>query len=185
MILETEELRLLPADPALAQQAADYYRRNRDFFAPIDPITADPIDTAEYQRDALSKAAALREQRAGYRFFIERKAQPGEIIGMIALNNVVWGAFRSAFVAYKLDARYLNCGYMTQALTRLTRFAFDDLHLHRLEANIMPRNLPSLRVAEKCGFDQEGLARAYLYIAGKWEDHIHMVRLNPDWQPEG
>ena len=53
MILETEELRLLPADPALAQQAADYYRRNRDFFAPIDPITADPIDTAEYQRDIL------------------------------------------------------------------------------------------------------------------------------------
>ena len=35
MILETEELRLLPADPALAQQAADYYRRNRDFFAPL------------------------------------------------------------------------------------------------------------------------------------------------------
>ena len=37
MILETEELRLLPADPALAQQAADYYRRNRDFFAPTPP----------------------------------------------------------------------------------------------------------------------------------------------------
>jgi len=45
----------------------------------------------------------------------------------------------------------------------------------------MPRNLPSLRVAEKCGFQNEGLSPRYLQINGKWEDHVHMVKLNPDW----
>ena len=54
----------------------------------------------------------------------------------------------------------------------------EELGLHRIEANIMPCNLPSLGVAEKCGFVREGLSRKYLKINGVWEDHIHMVRLN-------
>ena len=57
-------------------------------------------------------------------------------------------------------------------------YAFGPLALHRVEANIMPRNQASLRVAEKCGFQPEGLARRYLCINGVWEDHLHMVRLN-------
>jgi ribosomal-protein-alanine N-acetyltransferase len=56
--------------------------------------------------------------------------------------------------------------------------AFMELNLHRLEANIMPRNKASLKVVEKLGFHHEGLARRYLHINGQWEDHIHMVKLN-------
>ena len=60
-------------------------------------------------------------------------------------------------------------------------FAFGPAALHRVEANVMPRNTASLRVLEKCGYRPEGLARRYLRINGVWEDHIHMVRLNePD-----
>ena len=55
-----------------------------------------------------------------------------------------------------------------------------DRGLHRVEANIMPRNPASLRAAEKAGFVREGLSRRYLNINGVWEDHIHMVRLNED-----
>lgn len=55
---------------------------------------------------------------------------------------------------------------------------FDDMKLHRIEANIMPKNKQSLKVVEKLGFYDEGLAYKYLKINGKWEDHIHMVLLN-------
>jgi [ribosomal protein S5]-alanine N-acetyltransferase len=55
---------------------------------------------------------------------------------------------------------------------------FQELGLHRIEANIMPKNKRSLRVVEKLGFYNEGLAYKYLKINGKWEDHIHMVLLN-------
>ena len=44
----------------------------------------------------------------------------------------------------------------------------------------MPWNTPSLRVLEKNGYEREGISREYLYINGKWEDHVHMVRLNRD-----
>jgi ribosomal-protein-alanine N-acetyltransferase len=56
--------------------------------------------------------------------------------------------------------------------------AFGKLALHRIEANIMPRNTASMRVVAKLGFYDEGLAKSYLKINGKWEDHIHMVLLN-------
>ena len=44
----------------------------------------------------------------------------------------------------------------------------------------MPRNKASLRVLEKAGYREEGLARKYLNINGVWEDHIHMVRITDD-----
>jgi ribosomal-protein-alanine N-acetyltransferase len=55
---------------------------------------------------------------------------------------------------------------------------FGEYGLHRIEANIIPRNAASLRVAEKAGFLPEGIARKYLKIHGVWEDHVHMVRMN-------
>jgi hypothetical protein len=44
--------------------------------------------------------------------------------------------------------------------------------------NIMPKNKAFLRVVEKLGFYNKGLAYKYLKINGKWEDYIHMVLLN-------
>ena len=67
---------------------------------------------------------------------------------------------------------------MTAAVGMVVRYAFAEAGLHRVEANVMPRNRPSLRVLEKNGFINEGLSRCYLNINGVWEDHIHMVRIN-------
>ena len=64
---------------------------------------------------------------------------------------------------------------MTEAVRETVRIAFEELDLHRIEANIMPRNRASLGVARKAGFYEEGLALKYLQINGVWEDHIHMV----------
>ena len=70
---------------------------------------------------------------------------------------------------------------MTEALRALVfDIAFGPLGLHRVEANVMPRNGRSIRVMEKLGFVQEGLARDYLRINGRWENHIHFVALNRD-----
>ena len=104
------------------------------------------------------------------------------MIGMIGINGVARGPFQSAFLGYKLDGAYLNRGFMTAAVGEAVRYAFDELNLHRLEANVMPRNKASLRVLEKNGFTNEGTASEYLNINGVWEDHIHMVKLNRSWK---
>ena len=60
------------------------------------------------------------------------------------------------FMGYQMDERWVDQGYMTEAVARVARIAFEELRLHRIEANIMPWNKRSLRVAEKCGFVGEG-----------------------------
>lgn len=179
-MLENEQIRLLPADPSMARALTDYVRRNRDFHRATDPVHPEEYYTEEVQRQLIEAEVERREQKRGYRFYIEPVAEPGKIIGSIGLNEVVWGAFRSCFLGYKLDQDYLNRGYMTQAVALLTDYAFTELKLHRIEANVMPRNKQSLRVLEKNGFIHEGISHKYLNINGVWEDHVHMVKLGPD-----
>lgn len=176
--MKNELLCLTPAESWLAEPAADYYRRNRVFLKGFEPVREERFFTADGQREVLEKELGDREAGRGYRFYIQPAERPHHIIGVIGLNNVVWGAFRSAFLGYKLDRDYVNRGYMTAAVSMLVDYAFQELHLHRIEANVMPRNHASLRVLEKNGFVCEGLSRYYLQINGVWEDHVHMVKLN-------
>ena len=60
---------------------------------------------------------------------------------------------------------------MSEALRRVVRYAFLELGLHRLQASIIPRNEPSLYVARRCDFRNEGRALRYLKIQEVWEDH--------------
>ena len=106
------------------------------------------------------------------------KEKPYEVIGSIALSNVVTGAFWSCFLGYKLDQEHGGRGYMTEAVKAVVEYGFETLKLHRIEANIMPRNAASIAVVTKCGFEYEGTARKYLKINGVWEDHAHYVVLN-------
>jgi len=101
-----------------------------------------------------------------------------KVIGVLSFSSIVKGPFLSCFVGYSIDNRFQNKGYMTQALKAGIDFMFKTVGLHRIEANIMPRNISSLRVVEKLGFQNEGLSPEYLQIDGKWEDHVHMVLIN-------
>jgi [ribosomal protein S5]-alanine N-acetyltransferase len=100
------------------------------------------------------------------------------IIGVISFSQIIEGCFLSCFLGYSIDASETGKGYMTEALDTAIRYVFDSVRLHRIEANIQPENAPSLRVAQKLGFREEGLARKYLKIDSKWHDHLHMVILN-------
>ena len=79
------------------------------------------------------------KEKTAFRFYIKSTDHPQKIIGIIGLNNVVWGAFCSAFLGYKLDVGFVNKGYMSMAVGMLTKYAFEELGLHRIEANVMPK----------------------------------------------
>lgn len=183
-VYETARLALRLAAPSFAPALADYYRRNRAFFSAFDPEREEDFFTEAAQRASLEKDAALAAEDRGYRFYLFRKEEPETIMGMVGLNNLVRGAFQSCHLGYKLDGDLLCRGYMTEAVRAAADIAFTDLDLHRIEANIMPRNGASLRVAEKAGFYHEGLALKYLRINGVWEDHVHMVLRRELWSGE-
>lgn len=176
--MKNQYIQLVPADLSLGGQVADYYKRNRSFLEAFEPVRSEEFFSLEYQQAVLKKEMSEYEERTAFRFYILSVEQPEKIIGIIGLNNVVWGAFCSAFLGYKLDKDFVNKGYMSMAVGMLTKYAFEELGLHRIEANVMPKNKASLRVLDKNHFVNEGISKYYLNINGVWEDHIHMVRIN-------
>ena len=179
-VFRSPRLGFLACDPALAEPASAFYRRNRAAFAPFDPVQPQEFFTAEGQAERLAFDLAQAEAGRSFRFLLVQPRHPGRIIGLAGLNEIVRGAFQSCFISYKLDHTLWGQGYGAEAIAALTEWGFRNLGLHRVEANIMPRNLPSRRAAARAGFEEEGLARRYLKINGVWEDHIHMVRRNDE-----
>lgn len=174
-IYETERLLLKTSDISFGKMATNYYLRNRSFLEEWEPARDNTFYTKEYQQSQLKE-----DQSSGnsLRLWIFKKGDESRIIGSLAFSSIVRGAFLSCFLGYKLDETEINQGYMTEAIQKGTEIMFHEFGLHRIEANIMPKNKRSLRVAEKLGFYNEGTARKYLKINGIWEDHIHMVLLN-------
>jgi [ribosomal protein S5]-alanine N-acetyltransferase len=102
------------------------------------------------------------------------------IVGTINLSQIFHGGFRSAYLGYYVGARYANRGYMTEALRMIMRYAFEDLKLHRLEANIQPQNTASIALVRRAGFIREGFSRRYLKLGGRWRDHERWAILAED-----
>jgi len=112
-------------------------------------------------------------------------ADDGALVGMFSLNEIVRGAFHSAHAGWQVSADRMGRGFATEGVRGLVGVAFaappSGLGLHRVQANIMPSNVRSLRVAEKVGFRHEGHAERYLQIAGRWEDHVMLALTREEW----
>lgn len=177
-MLSTDRLYLLSPDEVSVESVLDFIVRNREIFRNYEPLREEEYFTFDFQRNLLEvKAMEFREKR-GALFYIQLKGERKRVVGSVGLDNIVWGGFLSSFLGYKLDRDHWSRGYMTEAVGKIVEFAFSDLLLHRIEANVMPGNNASLKVLEKNGFKYEGLSKEYLKINGVWEDHCHMVRLN-------
>lgn len=175
---ETERLLLKALNESAAPMVLDYYKRNSEFLSEWEPIRDSSFYEEEYHKKQLQNDHINIESGSLLRLWIFKKDEPSKIIGTVAFNNIVRGAFLSCHLGYKLDKDEVNKGFAAEAIQKGIDIMFDEYKLHRIEANIMPKNKASLRVVEKLGFYNEGLAYKYLKIHGKWEDHIHMVLLN-------
>ena len=165
-VYQTERLLLTMTSPQLAGRVADYYRRNRTFLTPFEPMREDAFFSEAGQRPLL-----LEEQRdvlsdRGYRFYIARREAPEEIIGLTSLGQIVRRAFQSCFLGYKLDQRFLRRGYMTEAVRETVRIAFEELDLHRSGAIWKSKRVPAR------GSSQGRNSFCILYIEDHWSKPV-------------
>ncbi len=79
-----------------------------------------------------------------------------------------------ASVVYRFSKDYWNKGFATEAVKEVTRFGFDDLLLHRIEATVLPENTGSIRVLFKNGYIKEGLLKKY-HLGNEFHDTIMMA----------
>lgn len=90
--------------------------------------------------------------------FLIRVLETGEAAGMVNINSIIRGRYQGASLGYAAFAPSAGRGYMAEGLTAALKHAFDELRLHRLEANIQPANKASLALVQRLGFGYEGLS---------------------------
>lgn len=104
-----------------------------------------------------------------------------ELVGRVNLNEITRGALLSAYCGYYAFAPLAGRGLFRQGFAQVIDLAFGELGLHRLEANVQPDNVRSLRLAESLGFQREGYSPRYLFLDGEWRDHVRTALLSEDW----
>lgn len=150
---------------------------SRAHLTPWEPTWShDDLSRTMYRRRLRAYAKDIRDD-VSYPYFIFDSAS-GALVGGLTLSNVRRGSAQTASLGYWMGAPYAGHGYMRDAVIALLPVAFGPLRLHRIEAATMLNNAASIRVLEICGFEREGLARSYLKINGRWEDHLLYARVN-------
>lgn len=86
-----------------------------------------------------------------------------------------------AEVGFALARARWGQGYITEVLPALLGFAFAELGLHRLEADVDPRNARSIRALERVGFEREGYLRERYLLSGERQDAVLYGLLRRDW----
>jgi ribosomal-protein-alanine N-acetyltransferase len=147
---------------------AELHRANREFLAPWEPIRGEDYFTVEGQRAVVRAALERHEQGATLPHVI---LESGQVVGRITLNEIVRGPFQSCHLGYWVGAADNGRGVATAAVRAITRVAFGEMGLHRIEAGTLLHNVASQRVLERNGFARFGVAPKYLNIAGQWQDH--------------
>jgi ribosomal-protein-alanine N-acetyltransferase len=179
-MLRTSRVTLRPPVLGDFAQWAKLRETSRSFLAPWEPIwPPDDLTKVAFRRRIRRYQREIRSGM-GYPFLIF--SPDGEtLFGGLTLAHIQRGVTQSAVLGYWMGEPYAGKGLMTAAVTATIEFAFETLHLNRVEAACLPHNAASIRLLEKVGFTREGYARKYLCIEGRWQDHTlyGLVRSDP------
>ena len=180
--LTTKRLTLRPLREADFDQWHEVRMANEEWLLKWEPIRPQNAPDPIKDRSAfLVRCDSRRRDRQagsgfGFGIFVD-----GVFAGEMNLSSIHRGAHQSCYVGYWIDSRHAGKSYTPEALVAVLQFGFEELHLHRMQMSIIPRNSASKRVVEKLGIRAEGIAERYLQINGVWEDHIRYAMTSEEW----
>jgi len=161
-----------------AEKYSEYYESNKKHFAPWEPER--PLgfhSVEEWQKRIL---VCVQQQSQGEAAYFVAELE-GRIAGHCNLSNVVRGAFLACYMGYGVAKIEEGKGIAYEMCRVSIDYAFNELKLHRIMANYVPYNNRSARLLNRMGFEREGLAKNYLKIAGKWQNHVLMSLTNKNF----
>lgn len=153
-----------------------FLKRNENFHKPWVHHSIDPKYYGHYLK-------RIKRGVAQGCFIFDLKTDA--LVGVININNIQLGAMSMASLGYYGDESYAGRGYMTEGMGLVLRYAVENIGLHRIEANIQPKNIASKKLVRRLGFKKEGFSPKYMEIGGKWCDHERWTILDEEvlrWQ---
>jgi ribosomal-protein-alanine N-acetyltransferase len=125
--------------------------------------------------------AARNWPNPGIRFAITLKAQPERMLGSCGIfkQNRAW---HSAILGYDVALELRGRGIGSEAVSAVLDWAFVALKLNRIEAQVHPENIASMRLLTRLGFLREALQREAGFWDGRYQDLVLMGLLQRDWQ---
>ena len=174
--IETKRLILRPVKTSDAKDLFSYAK---------DPKVSEHV-LWDAHRSLSDSRAFIRSMKHQY-----RQGFPGSFAIVLRSNQKMIGTigfmsihrdYHSAEIGYSLSREYWNCGYMTEALNEVLDYAFEVLHLNRIEAQHELSNPASGRVMEKCGMCFEGILKQRIRNKGKYVDVKLYAILRQDYQ---
>lgn len=178
--IETSRLVLTTLQKDAAEMTLKFYSDNRDSFEPWEPSRPHNFYTLSYQKANLHAEEVQMNEGKLLRYWIFHKDHSNEIIGTVSFQNFLLGPFHSCTVGYKFAEKFQHQGYAYESLNKAIEVLQERNLFHRIEAYIMPNNLPSLRLIHKLYFVLEGVSYSYAKINGKWEDHMRFSYILSD-----
>ncbi|MBO6655789.1 MAG: ribosomal protein S5-alanine N-acetyltransferase [Pseudomonadales bacterium] len=167
-------------EPHEATKMVDFRKDNKDHLEKWEPRRPSEFFTEGFWQIHLR--LALKDFRDGTSAcFSMLSVDEEQVIGVCNYTNIVRGTFQSCHLGYALSHRFEGAGVMYEALSLTNAYMFKDLGLHRIMAGYLPHNDRSGKLLERLGFEKEGLARKYLKINGRWEDHVLTSLVNDDY----
>ncbi|RON65017.1 ribosomal protein S5-alanine N-acetyltransferase [Pseudomonas fluorescens] len=181
LTLPCQRLTLAILAPEQAELESDFYRRNQRHLAPWSPIRNTDYFSTEQIRQRLDIQARAFEAGLAMHFAL-LTADGQQMIGACNFSSITRGAFQACYLGYHIDEAHQGQGLMQEGLVAGIGYMFETQNLHRIMANYVPGNERSARLLERLGFEQEGYAKAYLNIAGRWQDHVLTALVNPGFE---
>ena len=160
--------------PDDAQELLEYYLRNKEHLREFEPVRDASFFTYETQKEILleSYRQLMTGSGSDLGIYIGDK-----LIGKAKISSIVYGVFKNGILGYSIDKEYEGRGYMKEAINLVLEYAKEYLDLHRIEASALTTNERSKGVLLACGFEEVGVNKKYLYINGKWSDHITFYKI--------
>ena len=132
----------------------------------------------------LAEAVVMIEQRAEepslLQWGIVRAEQEDRLLGTCTLAEIDL-AHRRASIGYALGRAAWGQGIAREAVRALITYGFEAIELHRIGADVDPRNDRSIRLLEELGFSREGLQRECYLVADEWQDTAMFGLLRREW----
>jgi [ribosomal protein S5]-alanine N-acetyltransferase len=165
-----------------AKEALRYYKENDAHLAPFSPLWPEDFFTLDFWHKQVERNIEEAYTDKSLRLFVFEKGDNKRVIASIGFGGFLRNAANFCYLGYGLARDKQGLGYMTESIPAAIQFVFNDLNMHRIMANYMPTNERSGKLLKRLGFTVEGYARDYLFLNGKWQDHILTSLTNPNWR---